>query len=194
LGKGIDRGNQCGMPRLVAQQLTMVIWLIGLSGAGKTTLGREVLKQWKLTEPNVVLLDGDEVRAVFAHDRGDDAYSVAGRRSSAERMVALCELLDKQGINVICCILSIFPDLQAQNRGQFSRYFEVFLDAPLPVLQARDTKGLYAGARAGRTAHVVGVTIPFQRPTNPDLVIDTSGDNPDIRALAADVLEHAGLA
>lgn len=169
----------------------MVIWLIGLSGAGKTTLGREVLKQWKLTEANVVLLDGDEVRAVFAHDRGDDAYSVAGRRTSAERMVALCELLDKQGINVICCILSIFPDLQTQNRGRFSRYFEVFLDAPLSVLQTRDTKGLYASAHAGRAAHVVGITIPFQRPAKPDLVIDTSGNNPDIQSLAADILQRA---
>ena len=49
----------------------MVIWLVGLSGSGKTTLGHEMVRQWRLCEPNVVILDGDELRALFAHDRGD---------------------------------------------------------------------------------------------------------------------------
>lgn len=171
----------------------MVVWLIGLSGSGKTTLGQEVARQWRLREPNTVLLDGDEIRQVFAHDRSEDAYTVEGRRKNAERLVALCELLDKQGIHVVCCILSLFPDMRAANKQRFSRYFEVFLDAPMHVLQARDAKGLYAAAHAGKTRNVVGLDIPFEKPENPDLVINTSGNEPDIEKLAADVLARARL-
>ena len=170
----------------------MVIWIIGLSGAGKTTLGREIARQWRLRAPNCVLLDGDELRAVFGHDRGD-AYTVSGRRLNAERLTALCALLDGQGINVVCCILSLFPEMRADNRRRFSRYFEVFLRTPLPVLMARDTKGLYAAAASGAARDVVGVDIPFPEPVGADLVIDTSGELPDIAPLAARVLQRAGI-
>ena len=166
----------------------MVIWLIGLSGSGKTTLGREIARQLRARQPNTVLLDGDELREVFAHGRGDEAYTVEGRRVNAERMVALCRLLDGQGIHVVCCILSIFPEMRDGNRGRFSRYFEIFMDAPLAVLEARDTKGLYAGARQGKTRNVVGIDIPFERPTRPDMVVDSSGDTADVERLAAEIL------
>ena len=59
------------------------------------------------------------------------------------------------------------------------------------VLQARDTKGLYAAARSGKTRNVVGLDIPFEKPEHSDLVINTSGDEPDIEKLAADVLARA---
>jgi adenylylsulfate kinase len=169
----------------------MVIWLIGLSGSGKTTLGREVARQWRALEPNTVLLDGDEVREVFADDRGTDPYTLEGRRRNAERMTALCALLDRQGINVVCCILSIFPEMRALNRERFGRYFEIFMNAPLEVLERRDVKGLYAAAREGRVGNVVGMQIPFPAPADADLVIDTSGATPDIAALAAQVLALA---
>ena len=171
----------------------MVIWIIGLSGAGKTTLGRELARQWRLMAPNCVLLDGDELRDVFGHNQGDAAYAVSGRRLNADRMTALCELLDKQGINVVCCILSLFAEMRLANRTRFSHYFEVFLDAPLSALRARDTKGLYAAAESGKVPNVVGVDIPFERPTTADLVIDTAGELKDLPRLAADILHRAGL-
>jgi adenylylsulfate kinase len=170
----------------------MVIWLVGLSGSGKTTLGREVKRQWSEKEPNTVLLDGDELRAFLQHDRTADAYTVAGRRLNADRAAALCEMLDRQGINVVCCMLAIFPDILALNRTRFRKYFEVFMDAPLEELQRRDVKGLYAAARAGRSANVVGIDIPFPRPVCPDMVIDSSGECTDIAVLATRVLATAG--
>ncbi|PKO46933.1 MAG: adenylyl-sulfate kinase [Betaproteobacteria bacterium HGW-Betaproteobacteria-22] len=171
----------------------MVIWLIGLSGAGKSTLGHEVAKQLRDVKPNTVLLDGDELRKVFAHDQGDDPYTVQGRRINAERIVALCEMLDSQGIHVVCCILSIFPDMRLENRKRFSRYFEVFMDAPIDVLMERDVKGIYAAARRGEVTNVVGIDIPYERPANPDMTIDTSKGGADIKQLASMVLEQAGL-
>lgn len=171
----------------------MVIWLIGMSGSGKTTLGREVAARLRRSAPNTVLLDGDEVRSVFAHE-GQNAYTLEGRRINAQRLTSLCAMLDKQGIHVVCCVLSIFPEMQAANRGLFSAYFEVFMDAPLSVLEARDVKGLYAAARQGKARDVVGIDIPFPRPPRPDMVVDTSGacDTP-IEQLAEAVLQRAGL-
>jgi adenylylsulfate kinase len=171
----------------------MIIWLIGLSGSGKTTLGSEMARQLRARHPNTVLLDGDTLRQVFAFDRGSAPYTVEGRRLNAERIAALCEMLDRQGIHVICCILSIFADMRKANRTRFSRYFEIFMDAPLEALRQRDVKGLYAAADSGKIPNVVGVHIPFERPSGSDLVIDSSGDAPDVPALAARALKQAGL-
>ncbi|WP_275099279.1 adenylyl-sulfate kinase [Sedimenticola hydrogenitrophicus] len=171
----------------------MVIWLIGMSGSGKTTLGREVAKKSRKFASNTVLLDGDEVREIFTHDHGEAPYTIEGRRINAERLTALCEMLDRQGIHVVCCILSIFPEMRAGNRERFSDYFEVFMDAPLEVLEARDVKGLYAAARRGQVSNVVGIDIPFARPDRADMVIDSSGSLEMPDELATQVLKAAGL-
>lgn len=169
----------------------MVIWLIGLSGAGKTTLGSALASTWRARAPGTVLVDGDIVRRVFNQHDGDAPYTVGGRRENAERITALCEWLDAQSINVVCCILSIFPDLRAENRARFSRYYEVYLRAPVEVLARRDGKSLYASALRGERRNVVGVDIAFPEPTDCDLVLDTSGALPDIDALARRVLNES---
>lgn len=168
----------------------MVIWLIGLSGSGKTTLGREIARQWKQQQPNTVLVDGDEVRRIFRQDQAAADYSMAGRRVNAERIFELCAWLDQQNINVVCSILSIFPDLRVKNREHFQRYFEVYLNPPFETLVQRDTKGLYRKALAGEMADMVGVDIPFPAPEAADLEIDTSLPA-DISALARDILQRA---
>jgi len=168
----------------------MVIWLIGLSGSGKTTLGSEVVRQWRATEPNTLLVDGDEVRRIFGLDKQAADYSLAGRRVNAERVFELCGFLDAQAQNVVCSVLSVFPDLRARARASFQRYFEVFLNPPMETLLERDTKGLYRRARAGEMPNVVGVDIPFPPPTEADLEIDTS-QSADIPALARSILDQA---
>lgn len=168
----------------------MVIWLIGLSGSGKTTLGTEVVREWKTSEPNTLLVDGDEVRRIFRQDRAPADYTVPGRRANAERIFELCAWLDGQSHNVVCSVLSIFPDLRARARTSFRRYFEVFLNPPLETLFERDTKGLYRAARAGEMKHVVGVDIPFPPPQDADLELDTSR-SADIARLAKTILDRA---
>jgi adenylylsulfate kinase-like enzyme len=168
----------------------MVIWLIGLSGSGKTTLGKEIVSQWKTSAPNTVMVDGDEVRRIFRQDTQAADYSMAGRRLNAERIFELCSWLDAQNINVVCSILSIFPDLRARNRGQFQRYFEVYLNPPMQTLLERDTKGLYRKALAGEMNDMVGVDIVFPAPTAADLEIDT-GQPGDVNELARHIIEQA---
>jgi adenylylsulfate kinase len=151
----------------------MIVWLVGLSGSGKTTIGRELFSKTKETKPNTVLIDGDEIREVFKHNRGSAPYSIEGRRQNAERIQALCKWLDNQGINVVCCILSVFEESREWNRKNYSDYFEVFVDTPMDVLKTR--REMYSKAEKGDMNNVVGIDIPFPPPKSPDLVIDGSG-------------------
>lgn len=146
----------------------MVTWIVGLAGSGKSTLGRALVERLRAAGRTVVLLDGDAVRAAFGNDLG---HTLAERAANGRRIAGLCALLEAQGIEVVACVLAIDPEQLARNRATFRTYVEVFLDVPWPVLEARDQKGLYSGARAGRIPNVVGVDIPFPRPVAPDLVL-----------------------
>ena len=167
----------------------MVIWLVGLSGSGKSTLGGEIYKQIKLKKSNIILLDGDDVRKVFEHDKGDDPYSIKERQKASYRMASLCKLLDNQGIDVICTMLSSPQQLRDQNRKVFSSYFEIFMDAPIEVLIKRDKKLLYKSFFEKKIKNVVGLDIPFIRPNSPDLIINSSEDAFNIRSIAENVIK-----
>ena len=146
----------------------MIIWLIGLSGSGKSTLADAMYARMKPQCRHLVRLDGDEFRDVF---RNDTDHSVEGRLKNAERISHFCRVFDAQGVHIIASVLSIFPEWQTWNRKTFSSYFEIFLDAPLDVVRARDPKKIYAAAEAGTMDNVVGLDIPFPVPENPNLVI-----------------------
>jgi len=162
----------------------MVVWIIGLSGAGKSTVGEALVRQWQRSAANTILVDGDAVRELFAASGEAADHTLAGRRRNAERTVALCEWLDRQGMNVVCCQLALFEDLRAAHARRVSTYFEVWLDTPIEVAMARDTKGLYAKARAGEITDVVGVDIAFPTPPHPDLILDGSGAQGSAEELA----------
>ena len=170
----------------------MIVWFVGLSGAGKSTTGRALREKMHAENQATVLIDGDEIREIFRHDQTADAYTVEGRRANAQRIVELCAWLDRQGINAVCSILCIFPDILSANRTRFSKYFEVFVDAPLDQVEERDVKGLYAAARSGQTRNVVGVDIPFPVPATPDMVIDNSTPNYDADAAASLIIQTMG--
>lgn len=172
----------------------MIVWLVGLSGSGKTTLGSELYQQWRKVESNTVILDGDMVRSIFSHDNPANSYDIEARRVNAQRMVALCELLDKQNINVVCCILSIFPEMRLENRKRFSSYYEIYMDATLETVMQRDVKGIYAAALRGEMKNVVGIDIPFETPATADLIVNSASNSTDIHTLAKEILANIGVA
>jgi adenylylsulfate kinase len=146
----------------------MVIWLTGLSGAGKTTLGRAVVDLLSRVGPTV-FLDGDAVRAAFADNL---AYSESDRVIQIQRMSRLAGLIAGQGIAVVVAALYANDELLAWNRANLPGYVEVYLSAGIDTLAARDAKGLYGRALSGETQDVVGVDIPWHAPISPDLVLD----------------------
>lgn len=171
----------------------MVIWIIGLSGSGKTTIGSEVYQQWKQTHPDTVFIDGDEIRRIFKHDQSADCYTIDARRTNAERITEICRWLDGQRINQVCCLLSLFPEHQARNRELFSKYFEIYIDTPMEKLAQRDVKNLYSPAQRGEISNVVGMDIPFTPPPNPDMTIDNREDGIDVKSVARKILTRAGV-
>lgn len=162
----------------------MVIWVTGMSGTGKTTLCNTIWKLLKPRLPQLVLLDGDAVRAALGDGLG---YREEDRVIQITRIQNMAKLLSDQGLVVFVAALYSRPDLLAWNRQNINDYFEVYLKASPETVRRRDNKGLYAKADSGEMPDVVGVDIPWQAPQSADLIIDCDMDEP-VDALASRVL------
>ena len=104
----------------------MVIWLIGLSGAGKTTIGELLYLKMKAIRPNTVFIDGDKIREVMGGELG---HSLEDRKKNADRICRFCHFLEEQNIDVVCSILSLFPESRTWNRkisGNTSRFLLMY--------------------------------------------------------------------
>jgi len=175
-----------------------VLWVTGLAGAGKSTIGRLLFERLRERCANSVLLDGDRLREVFGNDLG---HGREARVASAMRNARLCKLLSDQGLHVVCSTISMFHACQAWNRERIPGYREIYVRAPMAVLRLRDPHGIYSRAERGEIRDVVGVDIPAEEPERPDLVLDNDGTRPAAelaelawRRLAASIpsLAHSG--
>jgi adenylylsulfate kinase-like enzyme len=147
-----------------------VIWIAGLSGAGKSSLCQALAQRLRNRGDHVVRLDGDAVRAAFGNDLG---YFEADRVRQVKRVQAISRLLADQGFTVIVALLYMNSELYVWNRTHLPGYFEIYLRSDFQLLKARDTKGLYREVRDGDSGNVVGVDIPWHPPTSPDLTLDS---------------------
>ena len=142
-----------------------VIWITGLSGAGKTTLAKALLPH--LPQPRL-LLDGDEMREALSPLAG--GYDPQSRKQFAFAYARLCKLAAVQGIRVVCATISMFRDVQRWNRENLPGYVEVYLDMPEAVCRERDYKKVYH-ARAGGETPVAGRDFVPEPPEYPDITI-----------------------
>ena len=149
-----------------------VLWFTGLSGAGKTTIAREVHTHLLRRDVRAELLDGDELRATLSSDLG---FSKEDRDLQVKRIAFVANLLSKNGIVVLVSAISPYRDSREGAINSFERGFEIFVDAPLSVLERRDTKGLYRQARLGEIKNLTGVDDPYERPEFPALHLNTDG-------------------
>ena len=141
---------------------------MGLSGAGKTTLATQVVEEIRKRGKKVVLLDGDIVRDLYENDLGHD---LRDRLKNANRICRLCQFLDLQGIDVVCAILSIFPQSREWCKENLSKFYQVFIDCPINELKGRDPKGIYLKYERGEIKNVAGLDLEFIKPESPDLYI-----------------------
>ncbi len=149
-----------------------VVWITGLSGAGKSTMARALCAQISNTTNAVIVLDGDELRKVFgATHNGFDMHS---RKHLALAYARLARLLAFQGQTVIVATISLFHVVHAWNRENLPNYLEVFLDIPESVRRSRDPKGLYAAAQRGEIDNMAGIHCPVELPLQPHLYLDAT--------------------
>ena len=147
------------------------IWFTGLSGAGKTTLSRnvhEVLRDRGIL--NVEILDGDVVRTHLSKGLG---FSRADRDTNIRRIGWVCHLLTKHGIPNMAAAISPYRDVREEVRKMIGNFIEVYVKCPLDICEQRDIKGLYKKARLGGISHFTGIDDPYEEPLNPEVIIET---------------------
>jgi adenylylsulfate kinase len=146
-----------------------VLWLTGLSGAGKSTIANAVFDVLASQDVPVELLDGDAVRLL-----SPTGFSRADRDAHVKRVGYLASRLEHHGITSICALISPYADARAHVRSMCRRFVEIHVSTSLPECERRDVKGLYAKARRGEIVHFTGIDDPYEPPEHPELTLDTS--------------------
>jgi len=171
---------------LMGQKPT-VLWLTGLSGAGKSAIANLVAKKLYALGRHAYLLDGDNVRHGLNRDLG---FTDADRVENIRRVGEVAKLMVDAGLIVITAFISPFRTEREMVRRLFEpgEFLEIHVDAPLALAEARDVKGLYAKARRGELPHFTGIDSPYEAPENPELRLDTA--TLDVEAAAEQVLDR----
>lgn len=170
----IDRADHAAMKN----QKPAVVWLTGLSGSGKSTIGNILEKKLARMNRHTFLLDGDNVRHGLNKDLG---FTEADRIENIRRVGEVAKLMTDAGLIVITAFISPFRSERDMVRSmmQPGEFVEVFVDTPLEVAEQRDVKGLYAKARSGQLKNFTGIDSPYEAPFNAEIRIDTTAMTPE---------------
>jgi adenylylsulfate kinase len=153
-----------------------VLWLTGLSGAGKSTVAAKLAPALAERGHRVELLDGDEVRTNLCQGLG---FSRADRDTNIARIGYVAGKLAKHGVAVLVAAISPYRQARDQVRASVEQFVEVHVAAPLHTCAERDVKGLYAKALAGELPNFTGVSDPYEPPLAPEIVLHTEAESVD---------------
>ena len=165
-----------------------VVWLTGLSGAGKTTIGRALGQALTERGDIVELLDGDVLRQMLP----GTGFSAAERDRHVRRTGVMASRLAHHGVTVVAALISPTAAARGFVRSICPRFVEVYVSTPLEECERRDPKQLYARARHGEIQEFTGISAPYEPPTNAEVVIDTRTCS--VADAVARVLEAVGRA
>lgn len=162
-------------------QMPAVIWLTGMSGAGKSTVANRVEAKLHAMGKRTYLLDGDNVRHGLNRDLG---FTDVDRVENVRRFAEVAKLFADAGLIVLVSVISPFRSERdlARSLMDAGDFFEVHVDASLATCEARDPKGLYAKARRGELKNFTGIDSPYEPPETPDLRLDTDALSEDAAA------------
>ena len=166
-------GEDCLLARQhIMRQRPATLWLTGLSGAGKSTIGFALEKKLLEIGHACFVLDGDNLRH---HLNGDLGFSPQDRRENIRRAAEVAHLMNEAGLITIIAFISPFENDRAMAREIITKdcFIEVHVSTSANICEARDTKGLYARARKGEIAEFTGISSPYEKPATPDIDIDT---------------------
>jgi len=168
------------------------LWFTGLSGAGKTTITNQLVKELRGRGSKLEVLDGDIVRENLSKGLG---FSKEDRDTNIRRIAFVANLLSRNGVPVITAAISPYREIRDEARSMMDgRFIEAYVKASVETCEERDVKGLYAKARSGEIKEFTGVSDPYEPPENPELVIDTESQSPEESAKQiVDFLVDRGL-
>lgn len=181
---GLRRGTNVHWQRLLIgraersalkHQKAAIVWLTGLSGAGKSTIANLIEQRLHLAGHHTMLLDGDNVRHGLNRDLG---FTEADRVENIRRVGEMAKLMTDAGLVVLCSFISPYRAERDMVRNLVSdgEFIEVFVDTPLDECMRRDPKGLYAKAKAGGIANFTGLDAPYEPPEAPEIHLRTSSE------------------
>lgn len=159
-----------------------MIWLTGLSGAGKSTIANALNHELVKVGVSCFVLDGDDMRAGLNSDLG---FSADDREENVRRIAHVAKLVSSRGHTVVVAAITPSHAMRSIARSIVGETFrEVFVDTPITICETRDPKGLYRRARSGTLKAFTGVSDLYERPDSPDLVLQTD---------ALSIAEETGL-
>jgi sulfate adenylyltransferase len=165
------------------------IWFTGLSGSGKSTTAEALVPLLQGRGRKVTVLDGDVVRTHLSAGLG---FSRTDRDTNVRRVGFVASEVVRHGGLVVAALVSPYRDTRAEVREMVGsvggRFIEVYVDTPLPIVEARDVKGWYARARAGEVTEFTGVDDPYEPPEQPEITLRTTDTTPEANARL--VLDH----
>jgi adenylylsulfate kinase len=151
----------------------MVIWITGISGTGKSTLGKKLFLEVKRKHTSTIFFDGDKFREIFQNDIN---YTLKDRDINAVRLTRLVKNLSLQKINIIISANLTNIKFRKWMRRNVKNYYEIYISASLKSLLKRDYKKLYSKAINKKIKNVVGVDLPFNEPKNSDLYLKNNNE------------------
>ena len=167
-----------------------VVWLTGIPGSGKTTIGDILIDRLRGMGRKVESLDGDEVRRNLSPDLG---FSKEDRETHARRVAYVSKLLARNGVAVIVALISPYRSFREHVRSQIDDFVEVHVDASVEECIKRDPKGLYKKALAGEISDLTGLQDTYEVPETPEVWVPTEDQSPEESAgMIIEKLVHLG--